>query len=304
MILVVGATGLLGTRVCERLRAEGQPVRALVRRTSNPDKVNALRSLGCELATGDLKDPPQIQAACQGISALISTASSTLSRQPGDSIESVDLQGQLGLANAARSAGVRRFIYVSFRDDRTVQYPLTQAKRSVESAIADLDFTSIQASYFMEVWLSPAFGFDYIHGRARINGGGSKPISWVSYRDVAEFCIAPVFRSVAGRSVLEVGGPEALSPLEVVRIFEEESGRRFEVETIPEAKLREQFDSANDSLEKSFAGIMLQYAHGDAIDMRGLLESIPVRLTSVREYARTVLEPYKLASVKAPTISL
>ena len=52
MILVVGATGLLGTRVCERLRAEGQPVRALVRRTSNPDKVNALRSLGCELPPG------------------------------------------------------------------------------------------------------------------------------------------------------------------------------------------------------------------------------------------------------------
>jgi len=42
MILVVGATGLLGTRVCERLRAEGQAVRALVRRTSNPDKVDAI----------------------------------------------------------------------------------------------------------------------------------------------------------------------------------------------------------------------------------------------------------------------
>jgi uncharacterized protein YbjT (DUF2867 family) len=67
MILVVGATRLLGTRVCERLRAEGQPVRALVRRTSNADKVNALRSLGCELASGDLKDPPQVQAACQGM---------------------------------------------------------------------------------------------------------------------------------------------------------------------------------------------------------------------------------------------
>ena len=101
--------------------------------------------------------------------------------------------------------------------------------------------------------------------------------------------------------MLAVGGPEALTPLEVVKIFEEESGRRFEVETIPEAKLREQFDSANDSLEKSFAGLMLQYAHGDAIDMRGLLESIPVRLTSVREYARTVLEPYKRASADAPT---
>jgi uncharacterized protein YbjT (DUF2867 family) len=61
VILVVGATGLLGTRVCERLRAEGQPARALVRRTSDPDKVNALRSLGSELATGELKEPPQMQ---------------------------------------------------------------------------------------------------------------------------------------------------------------------------------------------------------------------------------------------------
>jgi uncharacterized protein YbjT (DUF2867 family) len=235
---------------------------------------------------------------------LISTASSTLSRQPGDSIESVDLQGQLALANAARSAGVRRFIYVSFRDDRSVQYPLTQAKRSVERAIADFEFASIQASWFMEVWLSSALGFDCFHGRARIYGSGLKPISWVSYRDVAEFCIAPVLRSVAGRSVLEVGGPEALSPLEVVTIFEEESGRRFEVETIPETKLREQLDSAKDPLDKSFAGLMLQYAHGDTIDMRALLESIPVRLTSVRENAMTVLQPYKRASADAPTLSL
>ena len=151
---------------------------------------------------------------------------------------------------------------------------------------------------------SCGIGFDYFHGRARIYGNGLKAINWVSYRDVAEFCIAPILRSVAGRSVLAVGGPEALTPLEVVKIFEEESGRRFEVETISEAKLREQLDSANDSLEKSFAGLMLQYAHGDAIDMRGLLESMPARLTSVREYARTVLEPYKQVSADVPTLSL
>jgi uncharacterized protein YbjT (DUF2867 family) len=301
MILVVGATGLLGRRVCERLRAEGQPVRALVRRTSDADKVNGLRALGCELAIGDLKELPQIEAACKGITAVISTASSTLSRQAGDSIESVDLQGQLALVNAAKTAGIRRFVYASFRDDPAVQYPLTKAKRSVERAIADLDFTSIQASWFMEVWLSPALGFDYEHGKVRLYGSGSKPISWVSYRDVAEFCIAPVLRPVGSRSVLAVGGPEALTPLEVVKIFEEESGRQFEVEAIPEEKLRNQFDSANDSLQKSFAGLMLQYAHGDAIDMRGLMHSIPVHLNSVREYARGVLQAYTRTSADAAT---
>ena len=75
-----------------------------------------------------------------------------------------------------------------------------------------------------------------------------------------------------------------------MKIFEEESSRRFEVEKIPEAKLQEQFNSATDSLEKSFAGLMLQYAHGDTIDMRRALELVPVRLTSVREHARTVLQ--------------
>jgi uncharacterized protein YbjT (DUF2867 family) len=134
MILVVGATGLLGTRVYERLRAEGQSIRALVRTTSDPDKVNGLKSLGCELAIGDLKEPRQIEAACKGITAVISTASSTLSRQQGDSIESVDLQGQLALVNAARTAGIRRFVYASFREDPSIQYPLTQAKRAVERA--------------------------------------------------------------------------------------------------------------------------------------------------------------------------
>jgi uncharacterized protein YbjT (DUF2867 family) len=251
--------------------------------------------------TGDLKEPPQIEAACKDITAVISTASSTLSRQQGDSIESVDLQGQLALVNAATAAGVRRFVYASFRNDPTVQHPLTQAKRSIERAIADLNFTSIQASWFMEVWLSPALGFDYVHGKVRLYGSGSKPISWVSYRDVAEFCIAPVLRSVGSRSVLAVGGPEALTPLEVVKIFEEESGRQFEVETIPEEKLREQFDSAKDSLEKSFAGLMLQYAHGDAINMRGLLQSIPVHLSSVQEYARGVLQQYTRTSADAAT---
>jgi uncharacterized protein YbjT (DUF2867 family) len=264
-------------------------VRAFVRRSSDADQVSALRSVGCELAIGDLKEPSQIQPACQGISAVISTASSSLSRQSGDSIESVDLQAQLALVNAARSAKVERFIYVSFQNDVSVQYPLTQAKRAVESAIGDLDFTSIQASFFMEVWLSPALGFDYVNGKVRVYGSGLKPVSWVSYRDVAEVCIAPILRSVASRSVLAVGGPESLTPLEVVKIFEEESRRRFEVETIPEETLKSQFEAANDPLEKSFAGLMLQCAHGDAIDMRGLLQSVPVKLLSVRDYARAVL---------------
>jgi hypothetical protein len=55
-----------------------------------------------------------------------------------------------------------------------------------------MNFTVIQASYFMEVWLSTALGFDYENGSVRIYGHGANPISWVSHRDVAEMCVVAV----------------------------------------------------------------------------------------------------------------
>ena len=74
MILVVGATGLLGTRICERLRADGQPVRALIRRTSNPGKVQALRSLGCELTIGEARNVAKYCAKANACRSLRSFA--------------------------------------------------------------------------------------------------------------------------------------------------------------------------------------------------------------------------------------
>lgn len=93
MNLVVGATGLVGSEVCRQLQAHGHEVRALVRTTADPTKVQALQDAGVETVEGDLKDTASLSSACQGVTAVISTASSTLSRQEGDSIESVDRQG-------------------------------------------------------------------------------------------------------------------------------------------------------------------------------------------------------------------
>ncbi len=71
MILVVGATGLVGSAVCHRLIKRGETVRALIRATSSNEKVEALRSSGAELFVGDLKEPQSIAAACRGVSAVI-----------------------------------------------------------------------------------------------------------------------------------------------------------------------------------------------------------------------------------------
>lgn len=289
MVLIVGATGLVGGEICKKLAKKGEKVRALVRSTSSKEKVETLRPYAAEICIGDLKDPDSISDACRGVDAVISTASSTMSRQDGDSIESVDAAGQMNLVSAAKAANVGRFVFVSFRRSPGAPSPLGDAKSRVETAIAAMNFIIIQASWFMEVWLSPALGFDYANTTARIYGPGTSPISWVSFRDVAEICAVALRHPAAERKTLEFGGPEALSPLEVVARFEKIGGRPFRLEHIPEPALLSQFEGATDSMQKSFAALMLGYLHGDAVNMVALVDTFGIELTNVNEYARSVL---------------
>jgi NADH dehydrogenase len=284
--LLVGATGLLGPEVCQRLASAGHQVRALIRPTADAGKRAALAGLGVELVEGDLKDAASLARACAGVQAVISTASSTLSRQVGDSIETVDQQGQLALVEAARRAGVERFVFVSFRDNPRIQFPLTLAKRAVERALkaSGMSYTILQASYFMEVWLTPALGFDAANGKVRLYGDGSQPISWISYRDVARAAALAVDEGTAPNMVVELGGPQALSPREVVRMFEAAGVGEIATESVPVSALEAQMNAATDSLQKSFAGLMLQCAAGDAIDTTTSSRLFPFQMTSVRDY--------------------
>lgn len=284
--LLVGATGLLGPDICRWLTDAKHEVRALIRPTADAGKRAALAALGVELVEGDLKDAASLSRACTGVQAVISTASSTLSRQGGDSIESVDQQGQLALVGAARRAGVDHFVFVSFRENPNIQFPLTVAKRAVERALkaSGMAYTILQASYFMEVWLTPALGFDAANGKVRLYGDGSRPISWISYQDVARAAVAAVAEPRARNMVVELGGPQALSPREVVRMFEAAGAGEIATEVVPEVALAAQRDAATDSLQQSFAGLMLQYAAGDAIDTTTSSRLFPFRMTSVHDF--------------------
>ena len=66
--------------------------------------------------------------------------------------------------------------------------------------------------------------------------------------------------------VVELGGPQALSQRDVVRLFEASGAGEIATESVPESALEAQMDAATDPLQKSFAGLMLQCARGDAID--------------------------------------
>jgi NADH dehydrogenase len=287
---VVGATGLLGSEICRLFSSRSQPVRALIRPTSTPARVAQLEWSGVELVQGDLKDRASLDAACAGTQAIISTASSTLSRQPGDSIQTVDLEGQLSLIEAARKAGVEHFVFISFAPLQG-DLPLQDAKRSVEQQLirSGMSFTILRPTYFMEVWLSLSLGFDPIQARARIYGSGQAPLHWISVEDVARFAVGALENPRARDAILELGGEDALSQLDVIHEFEEQGGRRFERVYVSEHELRAQLAAATDPLQRSFAGLMLNVALGDQIDPRPAMEAIPIRPRTVRDYARQVM---------------
>lgn len=286
MNLIVGATGMLGGEICRLLAEQGKPVRALVRDTSNSEKVERLRDLGAEVVRGDLKHRASLEAACRGVSAVVSTASSTVSRQEGDSIDSVDRQGQLNLIETAEEAAVTHFVLVSF-PNVDINFPLQSAKRAVEDRLrrGRMTYTILQPTFFTEVWLSPALGFDPAHTTAQIYGDGHNKISWISFQDVARFAAAALDNPRATNAVIKLGGPDALSPLEVVRLAEQAVGKKVVVQHVPEEALRAQYSAATDSLQQSFTGLMLYYARGDIIDMAETLRTLPVPpLKSVREH--------------------
>ncbi len=300
MILVVGATGLVGSEVCRRLAAGRQPLRALVRPTSDPAKVEALRALGAEIVAGDLRDRASLARACDGSSAVITTVSSMpFSYEAGSNdIATVDVDGTQHLIDAARAAGVLRFVYTSFSGNIDLDCPLRNAKRTVEAylRLSGLTYTILRPSCFMQVWLSPAVGFDAANASATIYGTGERPISWIHVNDVAEFAVRSVDAPGARNATLELGGPQPLTALEAVRIFERAGGHPFTLQHVPEESLRAQRQAATDPMQQLFATLMQCVAAGDPIDMRPALTAIPVRLTSVEEYASAVVH---LAAVPA-----
>ena len=284
-ILVAGATGYLGSEICRQLISKNKNVRGLVRTTSDSNKVAHLKESGVEIVEGDLKNKSSLENALQGVSAVITTVSSTLSRQEGDSIQTVDDEGQINLVDAAINAGVSHFIYVSTCE--LGECPLQTAKRKVEKHLTEsgLNYTILQPTYFMEVWLSPALGFDYPNAKASIFGEGKNKVSWIAIKDVASFAVDSLDNPAAKNRTIELGGPEALSPLEVVNIFETTKGKKFELQFVPEEALKAQRDGAQDPLSESFSTLTLGVVNGSEIDMKSILDDFPIRLTSVIDYA-------------------
>lgn len=241
MILVCGATGELGGRIARLLVADGRKVRALVRPETY---ATGLQLDGVGVVIGDLRDPATLGPALTGIDTVVTTANAISRMLAGSTdltIDSVDGQGTQSLIHAAEEAGVRRFVFVSaagIREDTARLSPVMAAKWAAENALraSSMLVVIVRPDMFQEIWLSPTTGIDPAAGKALIYGRGELPQRYVAIDDVATLC-AHVAVMPDPPTMVEFGGPEALSRLQAVAAFESATRTKLAVRHVPRVVL-------------------------------------------------------------------
>jgi uncharacterized protein YbjT (DUF2867 family) len=244
MILMVGATGVVGGMIARRLLDEEKEVRVLVRRDSPSSQLverglatsaEELIEAGAQPVHGDLRDRASLDVAVEGVETVITTANSAM-RGGADNPQSVDLEGNHNLIEAARDASVEHFIFVSLLGaDINNPAPFVQAKARSEQALQEsgVEYTILAPTAFMEMWPAMVVGMPALQGRPiTLLGEGRRRHSFVSNRDVAAFAVSAVDRPEARNQYLAVGGPEPLSWREVVATYERVLGRSIPVEFV------------------------------------------------------------------------
>ena len=231
MILVVGATGQLGGLIVRTLLSEGRAVRILARQEST---WQPLEAAGAQVAIGDLKSRPTLDAACEGVDVVVTTANSA-QRAGVDTTQTVDTDGNRQLIDAARQAGVKQFVFVSaFGVTLESPVPLFRAKALTEAYLrsSGLAYTILAPDVFMDVWIPMVVGPALRGLPVTIVGDGRRKHSFIAVQDVAAFAAAAVDSPAAMNRHLPLGGPAAVSWRDVIAAFERALGRDVPVVTL------------------------------------------------------------------------
>ncbi|MFL6004994.1 MAG: SDR family oxidoreductase [Gaiellaceae bacterium] len=215
MILVTGASGFVGGHVVHALRADGRPVRALVRdRRKGGERLEAW---GCEVVEGDVTKPETLRAALEGCDAVIHLVAIRQGR--AEQFQRVMVDGTRNLIAAAREAGVGRFIHMSalgVSEETKDLVPYFGAKWQMEQDVkaAEIPHVIFRPSFIFakDGGILPTFAkLARLTPVTPIIGGGRQRIQPIWADDAgAYFSKAVDLDGVTGRT-FELGGPDAVT---------------------------------------------------------------------------------------------
>ena len=219
-VLVTGSTGFLGRRVVEALHADGHEVRCLVRTPGFEDR---LQYRDLDVHYGSVSDMAALRPAIYDLDAVVHLVA--IIRERGTAtFDSVNRQGTQNVAMASAEAGVRHYVQVSAigaHDQSPYPYLRSKGQGEAEVITSGTPYTIIRPSILF------GLGDEFITTLAAvvkafpvvpIIGTGSNLLHPISVEDVAH-CISIILRDEPTMAPVEIGGPEYLSYLDIVRIL-------------------------------------------------------------------------------------
>jgi NADH dehydrogenase len=214
MILVTGATGFVGRHVVRALRADGRPVRALVRDRRKGDDLVAQ---GATLADGDVTEPSSLRAAAAGCDTVIHLVAIRQGRP--EEFQRVMVDGTRNLLAAATEAGVKRFVHMSalgtsHETKDTVPYYRSKWAQEQDVKASGLPYVIFRPSFVFakDGGILPTFAkLAKVAPVTPIVGSGRQRIQPIWADDVAAYFSKAVALDAATNQTFELGGPDAVS---------------------------------------------------------------------------------------------
>jgi NADH dehydrogenase len=235
VILLTGATGLVGSTLLRRLTAQPEPVRCLIR---DPRRLGDQR-VRVQIALGDLTDPQSFRHAMRGVRTVIHLAASVRD-QPRGSIEELNGVATWRMVHAAERAGVERFVFFSAMSASTFSRArFFRAKALAEQAVSASEVP--HTVFAPSIIYSPGDPFLTLLNRLAlllpvmpVAGDGSALYQPIWADDVADCVMAVLDGADAGGSArYELAGPDTLSYEGIVRLALRSFGRRRLIVHVP-----------------------------------------------------------------------
>ena len=299
-VLVAGGTGFVGSAAVRELLRRGEHVAVLGRSAS---KVRDRLGADVDAREGDVREPQTLPPAMQGIDVVINAVqfpnSPIENRRKGWTFEEVDLKGTRRQVDAAKEAGVRRFVYVSgvgaARDgDRHWFRYKWEAERYLQHS--GLEWVVVRPTWVYgpdDVSLNRFLGFAKTLPFVPMFGDGKQPMQPVFIDDVGRVLADAAQRREAASNLFEIGGPEVMSMNDVVKTALEVQGKKRRLLHQPAAigKLMGTIGSVLPS--PPLTADAIDFITEPAVaDNTRLLEVLRPQLTPLREGLATYLSPH------------
>ena len=232
MILVSGGTGMVGSAVVKALLARGEEVAVLGRDTAKIRRTFP----NVDARSADVRDPAGLRQAFEGIDTVINAVQ--FPNYPievprkGWTFEETDYKGTVHQVDAAKAAGVRRFVYLSgvgAAPDADKHWFRFKAQAEQHLRDSGLEWVIVRPTWIFgpdDQSLNRLVGFTKFLPFLPMFGDGKQDMQPVFIDDVGGVVAEAATRPDVANQLFELGGPAVMSMNEVLKTAMVVAGRR------------------------------------------------------------------------------